>query len=382
MLSELFEQAGYPINFAFGIMGVTNSRKTSLVTTMAQLFHREKLKADAEFATATSCGIEKTLGTYRDAPVLIDDFKPGVNKTMQRCLDKKLDELLRLAGNRVPKQRMTDFMPDGDKKYFPINGGVIMTMELVTGVLCSLTRMFLTEISADEVQNDKLRYYQENRWLLPTHIYDFLCWITENFTDVVAFIAKVFPNLRANYVSEIGRYSEMYATFMTVSEILGIYARARKFWNDLAITSFITEAEMIVKGELQIMENRARRRDKADLVVEAFVDAIKKGFVKAVQLNRITSRERCDVYEDEKHYFVRARTLRCLVNQYSLTNQENVEIVNDDELIGLLERIRVLEVYERQDGTVSRSRKLPIQTGNALCYLYLKKEALRKAEEF
>ena len=30
--------------------------------------------ADAEFATATACGIEKVLNTYKDAVVIIDDF--------------------------------------------------------------------------------------------------------------------------------------------------------------------------------------------------------------------------------------------------------------------------------------------------------------------
>ncbi len=380
VLSELFEQAGYPLNFAFGIMGVTNSRKTSLVTTMAQLFHREKLKADAEFATATSCGIEKTLGLYRDAPVLIDDFKPGVNRAKQAQLDAKLDELLRFAGNRVSKQRMLDFMPSGNKKYFPINGGIIMTMELVTGVLSSLTRMFLTEISVDEVQNDKLRYYQEERWILPTHMYDFLSWITENFQWIVVSIKERFPYFRLQHPAKIGRHSEMYATMQITAEILGCYAKSRGFWKESEIQTFLGDVDIIVRGELLRMDARARKRDKGQFVIEAFLDALKRGTISPIQLNKTTSQEKNDLYENERLYFARANSLRCLTNQYALMHQEQIEIINDDELIGALERIKVLEVYERKDGSISRSRKLPIQSGNALCYLYLKKSALKEME--
>ena len=125
---------------------MTNSRKTSLVLALAKIFGRNNLVADAEFATATNCGIEKVLGTYHDAPVIVDDFKPGATPMQQKALDGKLDELLRFYGNRVTKKRMTDFMPAGSKKYFPISGGCIITMEIVNGVQSSLSRMFLVEL--------------------------------------------------------------------------------------------------------------------------------------------------------------------------------------------------------------------------------------------
>lgn len=94
ILSTLFEKAGFPLKFVFGIVGVTNSRKTSLVLALSQIFDREKLVADAEFATATRCGIEKTLSTYKDGVVFIDDFKPGINVGQQNELNRKLDELV------------------------------------------------------------------------------------------------------------------------------------------------------------------------------------------------------------------------------------------------------------------------------------------------
>ena len=86
-MTTLFKEAGHRIDFSFMIAAPTNSRKTSLVTAVGKLFDREELKADAEFATATGCGIEKTLGLYQDGSVIIDDFKPGANPAEQREIE-------------------------------------------------------------------------------------------------------------------------------------------------------------------------------------------------------------------------------------------------------------------------------------------------------
>ena len=90
LLTTLFQLAGHEIDFSFMIVGPTNCRKTSLVTAIAKVFDRDRLKADAEFATATSAGIEQTLGLYKDATVIIDDYKAGANLTQQREMNRKL----------------------------------------------------------------------------------------------------------------------------------------------------------------------------------------------------------------------------------------------------------------------------------------------------
>lgn len=68
-MTTFFEERGFPINFILGIVGVTNSRKTSLAMEFTKIFSEKKKMADAEF-TATDAGIEKTLSKYKDAPIL------------------------------------------------------------------------------------------------------------------------------------------------------------------------------------------------------------------------------------------------------------------------------------------------------------------------
>lgn len=375
VMATLFELAGHPLNFVFGVVGVTNSRKTSLVTALAKVFNREKLIADAEFATATNCGIEKTLSMYRDAPILIDDFKPGVNQEQQRRMSQKLDELLRLYGNRVPKKRMTDFMADEDKKFFPIGGGCILTMEIVDGVLSSLSRMFVTEISNDEVVNERLHFYQENRWVLPTHIYDFLTWVTQQFENIVIYIQTYFPVFREKYVFEFGRYSEMYATFMITAEIFMEYAKARDFWRLEEKDFFMRNIDIMLFHEIKQMENRSKYHDKGTLVLQVLSEAVQKKSICTLWLNEDTCRQKAEVYEDGQFLYVKARSLRLMLNQYCKNYHETMQIVSEDELIGLLERLNILDIIQTSAGR-QRSRKLPIQHGNTLRYLYIKKEKL------
>lgn len=377
LLTTLFEIAGYPLCFVYIIQGVTNSRKTSLVTAVGKIFDREKLIADAEFATATSCGIEKTASLYKDAPVLIDDFKPGATLAQQREMERKLDELIRLYGNRVSKKRMNDYSPKGNEKFFPVGGGCILTAEILTGVSSTLTRAFVTEIDRNDVQNDLLEYYQNQRWILPTHMYDFLLWVTGEFDRIVGFICQRFPVLRKQCDFQYNRYSEMFATFYLTAELLGQYAVARGFWNMENASAFEKMVEEYLLEILYANEDNMSRRDKGRWVLEVLEMAVESGQIVPVELNERTSSQKQDCYEDGEYFYIRYQALKQLADRRLGMLNKFFGIYSDDELFMLLENLDVLEVEER-NGKRNRSRKLPIQRGNALRYLYIKKEKVQQ----
>lgn len=381
VLTKLFKMANYPISFIYILEAPTNSRKTSLSLAVSQVFDRDNLIADAEFATATNCGIEKTLSLYPDAPVHIDDFKPGVSRSDQKTLEKKLDEVARFGGNGVPKMRMTDFMADGDSKFFPIGGVTIITAELVSAVSSSESRMFITEFGKDTVMNDRLKYYQDQRWILPSHLYDFLAWVTAGFEAVVDFIRARFPDLRDEFSFEFGRYSEMYATFLVTAEILVQYACAKGFWSKEVGGDFVRSVKSIILADLRAMEEKVHLRDKGKLILDALLYAIDHHIIKPVELTKDTCSQRLAVYENDDFYFIQIRELRRLVSEYVSVYRENREVVNDDELCSELEKKDAIEISIKKDGSRERARKLPVQRGNTLRYLYIKKAVLKEVNE-
>lgn len=378
VLTKLFKMATFPISFVYILEAPTNSRKTSLALALSQVFDRENLMADAEFATATNCGIEKTLSLYPDAPVHIDDFKPGVSKADQKILDKKLDEVARFGGNGVPKMRMTDFMPDGDSKYFPIGGVTIVTAELISAVSSSESRMFITEFGTDTVLNERLQYFQSERWILPCHLYDFLAWVTSNFGSIVDFIKTRFPELRREFTFEFGRYAEMYATFLVTAEIIVNYAISMRFWDEKAGAAFIHNIKKIILGDLHLMEEKVRLRDKGKLIIDALLFAVDCRKICPIELTKESCTQRAAAYEDEKFIYIQTRELRRLVSEYVNTYKDNRDIVNDDELCSELEKKKLLDILIKKDGSRERARKLPLQRGNTLRYLYIKKSALKE----
>lgn len=380
LLTELFEQAGHPLKFVFVLSGVTNSRKTSLVLALAKIFNRERMVADAEFATATSCGIEKTLSLYKDSPVLIDDFKPGVTQAEQREMDRKLDNLIRCYGDKVTKKRMLDFTADADKKFFPARNGCILTAEIITGIPSSISKVFITEIGKDDVLNERLQFCQNNRWVIPTHVYDFLVWVTRRFDEIVQYIFINFPQFRNQYIFEYPRYGEIYATFMTTAVLISNYSQERGFWSEKESEAFIRQIEDIVVAELRGMEERIKKRDHVTVVLEAFMKAIESSEIVPLKLNCESCVRRHTLYEDDEYYYIQTKELWRITNNYCRQNYKSFSISNEDAMIGLLERRQILDVLEKEKGR-ERSRKLPIQHGNTQRYLFLKKEAIRKLEE-
>ena len=374
VLSTFYNLVGHPINFVFGVVGITNSRKTSLATAMAQIFDRQNLKAHAEFATSTSGGVEKILGMYKDGIAIVDDFKPGITTSQTKKMSETLDKLVRFVGNGVSAKRMLDFIYAGDEKYFPITSSCVVTMELVKGVTSSISRMFLTEIHKNSVNDNLLKYYQDNKWLLPTHLYSFITWVTANCESVCAYLKNRFPELRQCHKFAYGRYSEMFATLMTSAELIGRYAREIGFWDEAYIAEFLKKTEDMLVAELAQMGENAQKRDKTDVIRRALQDAILHEKIRFVTYDRESAAKKVDAYNDQLHFYVRGGYLSKIINNFCSEFSEGVNI-DKDELIDLLEKMELIDIKVNKNGR-ERARKLPNQNENNLRYLYLKRDAV------
>lgn len=332
--------------------------------------------ADAEFATATDCGIEKVLGKYRDGIVIVDDFKPGINHAQKQDMNKKLDVLARLIGNRVPKKRMTDFMANGNQKFFPITAACVITMELLNAVTSSMSRMFITEIDGNTVDNEKLAHYQKERWILPTHLYSFLEWSSNRFEINKDYIEKRLPELRKTSNYEFGRYAEMYATLMVTAEIITFYAQDFNFWSFEFCKSYLFQVNQALVDELNKMGERAKKSDKSEVVKRALQDAFLTGKIQLTTLSADNSSLRLDCYQDDTRIYLRKDFARKIANDFCRSNYVDALISEGDEILDLIEKIDLLETKMTTRGR-ERTRKLPIQQGNSLRYLYLPKDKIK-----
>ena len=299
----------------------------------------------------------------------------------QNELNRKLDELVRMYGDRVPKKRMTDFLADGENKYFPIGGGCVLTMELVTGVTSSITRMFLTELGKDDVQNAQLSFFQANRWVLDTHLYDFILWLTSHFEEVINYLSNRIPQLRSERLYTIGRYDEMRSYFLSTAEIFSQYARERNFLGDVECTSFQNYVKTAIEEEIFAMQAYIRKVDKGIWILRALDEMLKRGQLQAKELNEDTCVLRCEIYDSKEILYVKASSLFVAVKSCLLRTYSGIDLVSADEMISALERLEAIDIAVKADGRRERSRKLPIQRGNTMRYLYIRKNKMIEALE-
>lgn len=376
LMRKLFEIAGFDVRFIMAVLGQTNSRKTSMVVAMMKLFNRNKLSADAQFVS-TGCGIEKTLGLYGDAVVIIDDFKPAATKAKQSQYDDKLEYLVRFYGDGVEKRRMTEFSAGNKNLYFPIRGCCVITGEIISGITSSLSRMFITEIEKDYVDNDKLTVYQTEKWILPTHTYDFLYWLTENFDIVVNYIKGNFDKKRKQYRFEFGRYSEMYATLTITAEIIGQYAMSRGFFTMEESNTFAYDVHDMVLNELQNMERRTNQRDVSLTVLLALREFYGTKEYTPTKLDSETCSLCQKIYEDDKIIYIQLERIKEMVEEYVQKHREDCGVINKDIIINWLKQHQLIE-GRQIDKRCEYSRKLPIQKGNTRRYCYINKKQLEQ----
>lgn len=377
LMNKMFQLAGYPICFVTGVIGATNSRKTSMVTTMLKLFNRkENLNADAEF-TSTSCGIESILGKYGDSAVIIDDFRPGETRNEQRALNQKLTDLVRLFGNRVEKKRMTCFSKN-KQAYFPIRGVCVITGELVAGCTSTLLRMFMLEINRDDVDNVQLGFYQKNTDLLPKHTVSFVTWLTDYFESCIQYIESRYPHCRSSIKVNYGRYADMYAAYMVTAELFSEYAYRKGFWDKDQKESFLVFVNEILRNELYSMDFNIKSSDGGSLIIKAIFEMLKYPAYMPLELNDKNRVLKADFYEDADCFYIKPDFLKLLVSEYCKKYCIEFVFTSANTIIRLLEDKNVLKIHIDDKGNKHRSRKLSNQQGNARTYLYLKKEQLQK----
>ncbi len=378
LLTTLYEEAGYPINFLMGVIGVTGSRKTSLITTIAQLFNREKLQANAEF-TSTSCGIEETISKFNDAMVIIDDFIPGNSPSEQAGINKKLQELIRFYGNRIPKKRMGYVIEDDKRPFYPIKGCCLLSGELISGINSSICRVFLLNVGREDVNNQILEYYQLNRWILPTYAYDFLEWVSQNYGHVVEYLCQSFSSFRKNVTFKYPRYSEMYAVMGTTLEIALTYATSKGYiTEELKINMRNNISEQIFNNLLENERNMITH-DTGTVLILAIYQEIINNPNEILLLTAESSLLKNVKYQDDERYYLQSCAAGKIFRKYIKENAVNCNLENDAQIATHLEAKNVLEIKVGSEGRRERARKLPIQRGNHKRYLWINKEKFKQA---
>lgn len=378
VLTSLFEESGNPVKFMLAVIGETNSRKTAMTLCMTKLFNRKEIQKPEVTFSSTEGGIEKEIGSHPDSVLVIDDFMPADTKTKQAELDRKLEKVTRLYGDRKEIERMTDFAKNPNAGYYPIKGVGIITGEHIHGVPSSLTRHLILPVTAKTVQNKVLSLYQKDWKILTTHVYDFIAWVTEYYAWCVRFLADRIGVLRqAKNISEIPRYVEMYAVLSATAEIFLAYGMSRGFLEQKEGNAICGEWQAIILQVIRENERLLKKKYWGEALREVCCAVYESGEIEALPKEE-QSNYGDRIFADAEYLYIRLDVF--LERTKSYFRLWGVEWANFSKqaVLNEMERLNLIETKGKAEG--KRTLKLPGSKKNKQRFLYIRLKKILESE--
>lgn len=124
-LATFYKKVGIPLKFVFALIGERGSLKTSLASALALGCWEDPDKKKISQFISTGAGIEKVIDKAADRILLLDDYKPTIDRTQRNALQANLELVIRLYGDEVGKTRNDDFLSDDKDKFeYRVRGAV------------------------------------------------------------------------------------------------------------------------------------------------------------------------------------------------------------------------------------------------------------------
>jgi hypothetical protein len=193
--AQLFEEAGYEVQFLLMVVGKTGSFKTSLCQELFQAFNIDKF---LNFQS-TPRAIELQRNECRDMTMLLDDIFSSRDKDAV----KKFADVLRVFGDNAAKAKANAASTKIER--FDVRGAAVVTGESDLNTQQSSRLRYLTiPVDNSSFNAEKLRSYQVNRAtatqrnqpsIIQSYFSAYIYFLENNYTDVVHKIMQIDHHL-------------------------------------------------------------------------------------------------------------------------------------------------------------------------------------------
>lgn len=383
VLTNLFRESGYQIKFLLALIGKTNSRKTSCGNVFTKLFNRNgKTVADINF-TSTKIGILEVLETFSDAVVMVDDLTPSEEEKGAKDQAEKLEIIVRAYGDRVARRRSASYAKESAvKEFIAVNGCCLVTGETFGGSKSSRSRVIQLNFEEGDVDNKYLSYYQNNLEVLPTLIYDFLVFVTQNINQVINEIKCEVPKMRAEFAKYFGvpRLAEYMGIFSAGISIFFTYAVNRGYINKKeAQNQILTDVNMIFKV-LKENDSILQLTAPGIIIIQAMIEGVTKGTIRRMDIKDIIKNNDKNqaLIEDDLYYYIQADPLWEIARRYCDFHHIYFPYKNGRDIVPLLKNENLI-MYRKEGSTNRSTHKLTVgKTTLSQRFLYIKKEVVQK----
>ncbi|MEW6686321.1 MAG: hypothetical protein AB1393_08980 [Candidatus Edwardsbacteria bacterium] len=181
-------------NFSGYIYGETGLFKTTLAILLLSHFGSFDSINNLSNFDDTANALEKRAFILKDTLHIIDDFCPSIKRIDVQHKENLAQRIIRAYSNRTARGRLN---PDASEKgrYEP-RGMLLMTGEEIVSLQSTLARLMVAEISAGDIDKDRLTEFQMKAHLLPHAMSSYISWLKDHIQEIKKSFPKQFIQLR------------------------------------------------------------------------------------------------------------------------------------------------------------------------------------------
>ena len=265
VLYKAFDMAGYPPHFLLFIYGKTGSFKTAMAKIFfIQLCVGEYRKYPRRIDSDTATSLEVALTKYgEDTITLLDDFPPPQNAQHKAEMLRKLETIIRMAGDGSSKSRSNANLED--VRGSGLKGMVVITGEQRMTGLSSNLRCLYCEIEKERVNTDILSAFQRDPFIFTSLIYYFTRFISENWEELVGYIEENYEGFRrqAEKIVSSGRVVDTLVTLWITAVWVQRFATVYCGYNEAAEWGEFLQKQVepvVIKSEFLAEEENPIKR--------------------------------------------------------------------------------------------------------------------------
>ena len=222
---------------------------------------------------STANALERSLFLLKDVPAVVDDWRPAVSRGDASEMDRKAQRLLRAAGNRQGRGRMTSDITLRHS-YSP-RGLVIATAEALPegpAFESAAARALSINLSREDVNLEKLSELQQHKTALGRAMAGYIGWIAPRYEELSRRLPTsrdgLRNGLRPALVGSHPRTPDTAAAIVTGLQTLWAYALSTGALKQEAADEFLSRASAGVVEAAKAHTEATKGGDPATRFVE------------------------------------------------------------------------------------------------------------------
>lgn len=348
---KLFQAAGRVPRFVMVLAGRSGSLKTSLSLVLFRLFQNQGLVPDASFRD-TETAMEIKLGELHGRVGLFDDLRPPVSDLKSKTNAEKFESIIRAVGDHTAKSRSNTKL--GKAREFVPSGMALVTAEDVCGSQSSLLRCLVLSIGKGDVDGAKLRYFQSNPNLIPTHMSRFVTWAGKHGDEIVDALRLAYPSQLYEGVFTELRLVDTATILAVCAIILSEYAKSIGAMTEAQASEFTDRCFQAVGNAVLASEAMTKEANPCTMYLSTLFDLIDQGEIRLADNITFYNSETCCGYKSDGYAWVDSHAAYARIRQY-YSRLNTVFPLTENQLNVHLADADLIEVtYESRNGTQKR----------------------------